>query len=101
MGGAIESVGKRETAFFFRDARYILGIQSVWTDDCAAKVNREWVQERFQSIKLITKGSFVNFPISNLPNYEREYFGGNAPALNRINRKYDPFNVFTFPQGLK
>ncbi|MCM2605511.1 FAD-binding oxidoreductase [Rossellomorea marisflavi] len=101
MGGAIESVGKRDTAFFFREARYILGIQSVWTDDCAAKVNREWVQERFQSIKPITRGSFVNFPISNLPNYEREYFGGNAPTLNRINRKYDPFNVFTFPQGLK
>lgn len=101
MGGEIREKGKRETAFFYRDARYIMGIQSVWTEDESARKNREWVRERFEYIKSITKGSFVNFPISNLRNYEREYFGDNAGRLNRVNEKYDPFNVFRFPQGLR
>lgn len=101
MGGEIRKKGKRETAFFYRDARYIMGIQSVWTEDEFARENREWVRERLDYIKSITEGSFVNFPISNLKNYEREYFGDNARRLDQVNEKYDPFNVFTFPQGLR
>ncbi|MED4001716.1 FAD-binding oxidoreductase [Priestia aryabhattai] len=101
LGGEIRSVGNRETAFFYRNARYILGFQSVWTDDAFARANREWLYKRFQYIKRITKGSYVNFPISNLRNYEYEYFGDNAERLERVNKKYDPFNVFRFPQGLR
>ncbi|MCD7035350.1 FAD-dependent oxidoreductase [Metabacillus sp. GX 13764] len=101
LGGEIASVGKREKAFYYRDARYIFGIQSVWTEDAFAEENRKWVRERFEYIKSITEGSYVNFPISNLKNYEREYFGANAERLNRVNGKYDPFFVFRFPQSLR
>jgi hypothetical protein len=101
LGGEVSNVGKEETAFYYRDASYIMGIQSVWTEDVFASENRGWVQERFEYIKNITEGSYVNFPISNLPNYEREYFGSNAERLNRVNAKYDPCHVFRFPQGLR
>ncbi|EAZ84191.1 FAD-dependent oxidoreductase [Lysinibacillus fusiformis] len=101
LGGAINNISKEETAFYFRDAKYIMGIQSVWVEDKYAKNNQEWVRERFEIIKNVTKGSYVNFPISNLKNFEKEYFGGNAQRLNQVNQKYDPFNVFRFPQGLK
>ncbi|WP_226675367.1 FAD-binding oxidoreductase [Rossellomorea aquimaris] len=101
MGGEIRDVCARETAFYYRDAKYIMGIQSVWTEDSAAKVNREWVREHFDYIKSITEGSYVNFPISKLRNYEAEYFGDNAKRLERVNQKYDPFHVFRFPQGLR
>jgi FAD binding domain/Berberine and berberine like len=101
MGGEIRNVCDRETAFYYRDARYIMGIQSVWTEDSVAEENREWVRDRFEYIKSITEGSYVNFPISELRNYESEYFGGNAKRLERVNKKYDPFNTFRFPQGLR
>lgn len=101
MGGEIMCVAKRETAFYYRDARYIMGIQSVWTEDSAAEENRKWVSNRFEYIKSITEGSYVNFPISKLRNYECEYFGGNAKRLDKVNKKYDPYNVFKFPQGLR
>lgn len=101
LGGEIRRVGKRETAFFYRNARYIMGFQSVWTEDVFARANRDWLSKRFEYIKSITVGSYVNFPISNLRNYEREYFGDNAERLERVNKKYDPFNVFRFPQGLR
>jgi hypothetical protein len=101
LGGQISNVRKEDTDFYYRNARYIMGVQSVWTEDAFAEENREWVQERFEYIKSITEGSYVNFPISNLRNYEREYFGGNVQRLVRVNEKYDPFNVFSFPQGLR
>ncbi len=101
LGGAINNIDKNETAFYYRDAKYIMGIQSVWIDDRYAKGNQEWVRERFEIIKKMTKGSYVNFPISHLKNFEKEYFGGNAQRLNRVKSKYDPLNVFRFPQGLK
>jgi FAD binding domain/Berberine and berberine like len=100
LGGEIMNVGKRDTAFFYRDSRYIMSVQSIWTEDAFAKENSKWVRERFEYIKRITKGSYVNFPISDLRNYEQKYFGGNAKRLDKVNKKYDPFNVFRFPQGL-
>ncbi|WP_240941328.1 FAD-binding oxidoreductase [Paenibacillus sp. HB172176] len=100
LGGKISDKDRRDTAFYYRDARYILGIQSVWTEDAFAENNRAWLRERFTYVRSITKGSYVNFPISRLRNYERAYFGGNAARLKRINQKYDPLQVFRFPQGL-
>ncbi|WP_337983643.1 FAD-dependent oxidoreductase [Lysinibacillus sp. C5.1] len=100
LGGEISQVGKAETAFFYRNAKYIMGIQSVWAEDQYAKENEAWVRQRFEFIKTITEGSYVNFPINHLSNYDKEYFGGNAQRLHQVNKKYDPFNVFSFPQGL-
>jgi hypothetical protein len=54
MVGEISAIGKKDTAFFYRNARYIMGIQSVWTEDSAAGENSEWVRERFEYIKSIT-----------------------------------------------
>ncbi|QSB09534.1 FAD-binding oxidoreductase [Lysinibacillus fusiformis] len=101
LGGEIKNIDKEETAFYYRDAKYIMGVQSVWIEDKYARDNQEWVRERFEMIKNMTKGSYVNFPINELENYDKEYFGGNAQRLKRVNQKYDPFNVFRFPQGLK
>lgn len=101
LGGEIEQVRKRDTAFYYRDASYILGLQSVWEEDQYAQENKDWVVNRFPVLASYTMGSFVNFPFSELPNYEEAYYGQNAMRLNQINKKYDPENFFTFPQGLK
>ncbi len=101
LGGRVAEVDKRETAFYFRSADYIMGIQSVWEKDIYAEENVEWVQKGFNYIKAITFGSYVNFPFSPLEDYERAYYGENAQRLRKINEKYDPFNVFNFPQAIK
>ncbi|WP_027634426.1 FAD-binding oxidoreductase [Clostridium hydrogeniformans] len=101
LGGAVKDKGKHETAFYYRDSNYIIGIQSVWENSAYAEDNRAWVASRLDYIKTITKGFFVNFPYSPLRNYEREYYGGNACRLQCIREKYDPFNVFNYPQSIK
>ena len=101
LGGKIKEVGPRDTAFYYRNSSYILGIQSVWQEDRYASGNRCWLYERFQYLRQITAGSYVNFPYNCLANYEKEYYGGNVCRLQQIAGKYDPLNVFSFPQAIR
>ena len=94
-------VSPRGTAFFYRSSPYVLGLQSIWTEDRYAKLNTEWVQSRLDYINRITVGSYVNFPNSDLVNYEREYWGDNVADLRRVKQMYDPCNVFRFPQSIR
>jgi len=101
LGGAVQDISNRATAFYYRKARYILAIESIWDKPRFAQANIDWVQEKFSYIKSITRGSYVNFPYSGLKDYEKAYFGKNKSRLKKIKRKYDPLNVFKFPQGIK
>ncbi|MDO7787549.1 BBE domain-containing protein [Desulforamulus aquiferis] len=58
------------------------------------------MQDKFDFLKGITTGSYINFPFSPLKNYEEAYFGKNANILNYIKAIYDPLNVFNFPQSI-
>ncbi|AWB19457.1 BBE domain-containing protein [Clostridium botulinum] len=49
----------------------------------------------------MTSGSYINFPYYPLPNYLYDYYGGNVQRLKCIKFKYDPLNVFKFPQSIK
>ncbi len=101
LGGKVHDVGKRDTAFYYRDAKYIILIQSVWEDNSFKKDNVDWVLDNFQYIYDITEGSYINFPLRQLPKYEKNYFGGNVPRLEQVKAFYDPCNVFNFPQSIK
>lgn len=101
LGGRVADVSRDSTAFFYRNARYIIVVQSTWEDSLYAKINTQWVQERFEYLKEITKGSYVNFPYNNLRDYQEAYYGLHVSKLRAVKKKYDPFNVFKFPQGIK
>lgn len=101
LGGAVSDRDKHSTAFYYRDAKFIMSIQSVWEEAKYAQINRKWIVEKFKYIKSMTIGSFINFPLAELENYEKEYYGENIEKLKTVKTKYDPYNVFSFPQGIK
>lgn len=101
LGGQVQAVGTSDTAFYYRNAQYIMGIQSIWENTIFANENILWVQERFKYLEAITNGSYVNYPYSELADYEKAYYGQNAYRLNQINERYDPYDVFKFPQALR
>ncbi|MGL5087820.1 MAG: BBE domain-containing protein, partial [Clostridium sp.] len=74
---------------------------SVWEDEKYASENIKWIEEKFSFIKPITIGSFINFPFSELEEYEKEYYGENINRLRIVKEKYDPYNIFDFPQSIK
>lgn len=100
LGGAVQDVKTSQTAVFYRDARYIMAISSSWEKDNEAFINRVWVFKGFRYIRRITAGSYANFPYRFLINYEKAYFGGYRKRLQCIKTKYDPMNVFRFPQSI-
>ena len=100
LGGRVRNVSPHDTAFYYRNANFILSIQSVWEKERFACVNRRWVLNHFPIIYNVTEGSFINFPLLQLPDYTKSYFGINEYKLYYIKKVYDPYNVFSFPQSI-
>jgi len=100
LGGRVRDVGTDETAFFYRTANFIIWLETVWEENRFSEENNIWVSRRFPVLASVTTGSYVNFPYNNLPDYLEEYYGPHTCRLKKIKEKYDPFNVFTFPQGI-
>lgn len=101
LGGAVRAVDAVDTAFYYRTAKYIMAISSSWEENVQAPVNKAWVAKGFKYIKQLTCGSFVNFPYPRLRDYLVAYFGGHVKTLQIIKTKYDPKNIFSFPQSIK
>lgn len=100
VGGAVSDVSPKDSAYYYRDAKFILGFQSVWEESKYAPINYQWVEDKFNILSKYTEGSFINFPIAQ-QNYEKQYYGENLPRLKSIKAKYDPNNFFNFEQGIK
>ncbi|MFZ5967393.1 MAG: FAD-binding oxidoreductase [Bacillota bacterium] len=101
LGGAVKAVAVDKTAFFYRQANYIMAVSSTWEEDAEAPIHKEWVAKGFDYIKHLTTGSYVNFPYSKLRDYERAYYGEYVERLRSIKEEYDPCNVFNFPQSIR
>jgi FAD/FMN-containing dehydrogenase len=101
LGGTVRDTETNATAFFYRHAGYIMAITSSWDSEDEATVHKEWVKTGFNYIYTITRGSYVNFPYSQTPNYERAYYGEHIGRLRCIKKEYDPHNIFSFPQSIR
>ena len=44
--------------------------------------------------------SYQNYPNRDQLDFGRRYFGGNLERLVEVKRRYDPDDLFSFPQGL-
>jgi len=101
LGGAVLDKYKNDTAFFYRNADYIMGVSSSWETEQEARTHIKWVSDAFRYIYTISVGSYINFPYNELVNYQHEYYGQHVQKLQCIKEQYDPYNVFTFPQSIE
>lgn len=101
LGGNVSKIGIDDTAFFYRNAKFIIWLETIWEERRYEKENREWIYNQFPYLEAVTTGSYVNFPYGKLPDYLEEYYGDHANILTKIKKKYDPWDVFTFPQGIE
>lgn len=99
LGGMVSQVPEDDTAFFYRKAHYITWMESIFQD--ARCESASWLSSNFQYLKERTKGSYVNFPYSDLSCYLSEYYGEHVCRLKEIKERYDPGHLFTFPQGIR
>ncbi|EKQ53524.1 MULTISPECIES: FAD-dependent oxidoreductase [unclassified Clostridium] len=101
LGGKIKDFSSDYSAYFYRDASYIIGITADWKENDNANLFTNWVSRVFNYVEPLTNGSYVNFPYSQLEHYGYEYYGENYDILRKIKMLYDPENVFRFPQSIR
>lgn len=98
IGGAMTRVSSTATAFFKRDAPFMMGIEANWTKREDAKANISWARNVSKNMRRFTKGgSYLNFPgfVEERKALLRGSYGPNLDRLKKIKAKYDPSNHFT------
>ncbi|MFD8870507.1 FAD-binding oxidoreductase [Streptomyces sp. NPDC059590] len=105
LGGEINRVPRRATAFVHRNGLFILAAETSWADYDSPEVaaaNQHWLQEFYAAIfdGAPPAHSYQNFPDPKLRDWREAYYGVNYPRLVRVKRRYDPTDFFRYPQAI-
>jgi Berberine and berberine like len=98
LGGVMRKISKTATPFWNRDALFYFEWDKSWSNDQPEQVGPSftWVENLLTALSPYVKGSYVNVPDMDKPNWGKEYYGKNFSRLKKIKRKYDPTNFFTY-----
>ncbi len=100
LGGKVGEPAKDATAFWHRDALASVQIYAPATAKTRAKVTQSVGDVAAGLAAAGAGGGYVNYIDPALPEWKAAYYGDNAKRLGDIAKKYDPFNVFRFGQGV-
>ena len=99
-GGAINQPSPKETAFFWRNTKFYLEWNSSWANKHEEARNLAIVEETRRRLAPFIEGSYVNVPDQFIKDFGHAYYGSNFDRLQLVKAKYDPNNVFCFPQSI-
>src|SRR6266542_2387267 len=100
-GGAINAVPKSATAFAHRDALFSIQYYQGWGGSGTA-ANLSFIRSFYKAMRPFVSGyAYVNYIDPDLTNWPHAYYGSNYARLVKVKRKYDPHNIFNFPQNIR
>ena len=100
LGGAVAKVPSQATAYFYRQAWSNMTLWATWSTPEGAAPGIHWVEEFRRAMHPFTQGVYVNTPDLSIKNWPEAYYGSNFERLTQVKAKYDPENVFNFPQSI-
>ena len=101
LGGAINRVGVRETAYAHRNSQIMLNLVNFYADETDRPRRRKWVEDLMAALRQGDEGAYVNFLGPESPQRVRAaYPGATWDRLRQIKRRYDPENVFRRNQNI-
>ncbi|TWH45145.1 FAD-binding oxidoreductase [Sporomusa sp. KB1] len=101
LRGAVSKIPPDGTAYFHREADYIMQYITRWKGDYEECPNIYWVEKLRESMLRYVDGTYVNWPDTFIKDWPCAYYGTNYRKLMRIKRKYDPENIFRFEQSIR
>ena len=100
LGGNISKTKNNDSAYYYRNAHYILSLQTKFESNDYLISNTNWLSNHYDYLSSLTYGNYINFPYYPLKDYEKEYYGYNLDKIRKIKEKYDPYCFFSFPQSV-
>jgi len=101
LGGKIAEIKPHETAFDFRHSLFWLLLNSQWANEDQQPEFVSWITNFYNELGPYFPGHiYVNTPDAAIPNYLAQYYGNNLKRLIEVKRKYDPENIFKYPQSI-
>ena len=104
LHGAISRVPENATAFGDRSGRFLVSIDTMWTEDNDNDNCIQWTRKFFNELKGYSNGQvYFNFnsDMSGSENLAMDAFGSNFKQLTDIKTKYDPDNFFRVNANIK
>lgn len=78
-----------------------MSLFATWSKPEEAAAGIRWVEDFHRAMLPYTKGVYVNTPDLSIINWPDAYYGRNFYQLTEVKAKYDPENVFRFPQSIR
>jgi hypothetical protein len=102
IDGDVHKIGRNETAWNCRDARWSMVIAAVDPDPAKAESLKMWAREYWEALHpYSTRGAYLNFMMEEGEDRIKATYGDNYSQLAAIKKKYDPDNFFHVNQNIK
>ena len=102
-GGKANEVAPEATAYVHRKSNNLLRPAIWWANqpDSLVRDLQDWQKDTFGYVSQhAEKGSFVNWPYTELDDWGRAYYGSNLERLVSVKAAVDPGNVFSYRQSI-
>jgi hypothetical protein len=104
FGGAIAEVAGEATAFPWRSALADVQYTATWPYADAGRDPApydDFVQSERRALQpWLGTSAYANYADRTLTDYATAYWGANLPRLSTVKKRYDPYDVFAFPQSV-
>lgn len=103
LGGAVNSVHPAATAFVHRNALWDIQYSTSWNAGATSGVAsaHAWLRAAYADVHPHANGeAYQNYIDPDLSDWRQAYYGANYARLSRIKHRYDPHNLFRFPQSI-
>jgi FAD/FMN-containing dehydrogenase len=104
IDGAVQRMGKADTAWNTRDATWCMVIVGVDPDPQKAGGITRWTKQYWEAVQPFSKngGGYVNFMMDDGDEHRlKTSYGENYDRLVALKEKYDPANFFNVNQNFK
>jgi hypothetical protein len=101
LSGAASRVGKDETPWAYRNAKYAGVIVGVDPDPEMAATITEWCKNYWEALHPYSSGgAYLNFTMNEGQDRIKASYKHNYERLTKIKKEYDPSNFFKINQNI-